>query len=469
MDGLWSSPDLAGLLRWAALNRDSLSLSTGWFRRPAQLRRTIAHRLRRNTKSQSRRNIAAHYDLGNDFYQTFLDETMTYSSAVFAAPDQSLADAQRNKYRRMADGAGLVRGQHVLEIGTGWGGFALYAAGELGCRVTTITISQEQHDLARERVRVAGLEHLVDVQLRDYRDIDGTYDAIVSIEMLEAVGAEYFETFFAVCDRRARPGGSAQPPVDHVPGRGLRAAAPRRELDPDVHLPGRPVPVAGRHRAVHARHALLVRSVTDIAADYVLTLRAWRTRFMDKLDDGSRPGLRRPVHPDVGVLPRPERGRVRHRDQPGPADRVREATRARGRRSRLIRGRCARLPSRDGSTARARHPDHRLDRHRRRDGGPVRGRGRLRLRRLALGRPRSCPRGTAGPCRGGGRVGRRRPGRCGRGRRRGPCRRPAVRAAGRRVRGGRRERPAVRRRADPRADARGLGSDASSSTSGARR
>ena len=157
MDGLWSSPDLAGLLRWAALNRESLALSTGWFRRPAQLRRTIAHRLRRNTKRQSRRNIAAHYDLGNDFYRTFLDETMTYSSAVFASPDQSLADAQRNKYRRMAEGAGLVRGQHVLEIGTGWGGFALYAAGELGCRVTSITISQEQHDLARERVRDAGL------------------------------------------------------------------------------------------------------------------------------------------------------------------------------------------------------------------------------------------------------------------------------------------------------------------------
>ena len=128
MDGLWSSPDLAGLLRWAALNRESLALSTGWIRRPAQIRRTVAHRLRRNTRRQSRRNIAAHYDLGNGFYRTFLDETMTYSSAVFAAPDQSLADAQRNKYRLMAEGAGLIRGQHVLEIGTGWGGFALYAA-----------------------------------------------------------------------------------------------------------------------------------------------------------------------------------------------------------------------------------------------------------------------------------------------------------------------------------------------------
>ena len=327
MDGLWSSPDLAGLLRWAALNRDSLSLSTGWFRRPAQLRRTIAHRLRRNTKRQSRRNIAAHYDLGNDFYRTFLDETMTYSSAVFAAPDQSLADAQRNKYRRMADGAGLVRGQHVLEIGTGWGGFALYAAGELGCRVTTITISQEQHDLARERVRVAGLEHLVDVQLCDYRDIDGTYDAIVSIEMLEAVGAEYFETFFEICDRALVPGGRLSLQSITFPDAALRAAAPRRELDPDVHLPGRPVPVAGRHRAVHPRH-VPPRPERD---RHRRRLRPDPAGLADAVHgqarDRSRPGLRRPVHPDVGVLPRPERGRVRHRDQPGPADRVREATR----------------------------------------------------------------------------------------------------------------------------------------------
>ena len=194
MDGLWSSPDLAALLRVAALNRDALALSTGWWRVPVQLRRTFAHRLRRNTRQQSRRNIAAHYDLGNDFYRLFLDETLTYSSAVFATPDQSLADAQRNKYRLVAQGAGLTRRDHVLEIGTGWGGFALYAAGEIGCRVTSITISREQYDLARERVREAGLDDLVDIQLRDYREITGTYDAIVSIEMLEAVGAEYFAT-----------------------------------------------------------------------------------------------------------------------------------------------------------------------------------------------------------------------------------------------------------------------------------
>ena len=129
MDGQWSSPDVAALLSLAALNRESLDLSRGPWHRLTQLPRTLLHRSRRNTVSGSRRNIAAHYDLGNDFYRLFLDETMTYSCAVFESPEQSLAEAQRNKYRLMAEGAGLRRGMHVLEIGSGWGGFAIYAAG----------------------------------------------------------------------------------------------------------------------------------------------------------------------------------------------------------------------------------------------------------------------------------------------------------------------------------------------------
>jgi cyclopropane-fatty-acyl-phospholipid synthase len=282
MDGMWSSPDLAGLLRWAALNRGSLALSMGWFRRPAQLRRTIAHRLRRNTKTRSRQNIAAHYDLGNDFYRTFLDETMTYSSAVFEAPDQALADAQRNKYRRMADGAGLVRGQHVLEIGTGWGGFALYAAGELGCRVTTVTISREQHDLACERVRAAGLEDLVDVQLRDYRDITGTYDAIVSIEMLEAVGAEYLERFFEICDGVLVPGGRLSLQSITFPDAAYERQLHGANWIQTYIFPGGLCPSLAVIERSTRETQLLIRSVTDIAADYVLTLRAWRTRFLER-------------------------------------------------------------------------------------------------------------------------------------------------------------------------------------------
>ena len=238
MDGLWSSPDLPALLRLGALNRSALALSAGWWRLPYKLARTVAHRARRNTVSQARRNIAAHYDLGNDFYRLFLDETMTYSSAVFETPDQSLADAQRNKYRVIAERAGLRRGQHVLEIGTGWGGFALYAAGELGCRVTTVTISRAQHDLALERVRAAGLADRVDVQLRDYREVEGRYDAIVSIEMLEAVGEEYLSTFFELCDRVLVTGGRLSLQSISFPDAMYEIAAARCELDPDLHLPG---------------------------------------------------------------------------------------------------------------------------------------------------------------------------------------------------------------------------------------
>jgi len=290
MDGLWSSPDLAALLRVAALNREALALSAGWWRVPLQLRRTIAHRLRRNTRRQSRRNIAAHYDLGNDFYRLFLDETMTYSSAVFASPDQSLADAQRNKYRLIAEGAGLTRGQHVLEIGTGWGGFALYAAGELGCRVTSITISQEQHDLARERVRAAGLQDLVDVRLRDYREISGTYDAIVSIEMLEAVGAEYFETFFRTCDAALAPGGRMSLQSITFPDAAYEAQRRGANWIQTYIFPGGLCPSLAVIERATRDTRLLIRGVTDIGPDYARTLRAWRTRFMDKIEGVRRMG-----------------------------------------------------------------------------------------------------------------------------------------------------------------------------------
>jgi cyclopropane-fatty-acyl-phospholipid synthase len=285
MDGLWSSPDLAALLRLAARNREALAMSAGWFRVPLQLRRTVAHRVRRNTRAGSRRNIAAHYDLGNDFYRLFLDETMTYSSAVFGSVGQSLADAQRAKYRIMAENAGLVRGQHVLEIGTGWGGFALYAAGELGCRVTTITISREQWALARERVRAAGLADLVDVQFRDYRDVEGAYDAIVSIEMLEAVGAEYFSTFFQVCDRVLRPGGRMSLQVITFPD-----AAYERQLEganwiQTYIFPGGLCPSLAVIERSTRETRLLITGVTDIASSYVRTLRAWRESFLSRIGE----------------------------------------------------------------------------------------------------------------------------------------------------------------------------------------
>jgi cyclopropane-fatty-acyl-phospholipid synthase len=285
MDGLWSSPDLPALLRLAARNREGLALSGGWFRVPAQLGKRIAHRARRNTRSGSRSNIAAHYDLGNDFYRLFLDETLTYSSAVFASADQSLADAQRNKYRQLASNANLQAGQHVLEIGTGWGGFALYAAGELGCRVTTITISNEQFELARERVRAAGLEHLVEVQLRDYRDVEGTYDAIVSIEMLEAVGAEYLATFFETCDRALRPGGRLSLQVITFPDAAYERQLRGANWIQTYIFPGGLCPSLAVIERATRDTRLLITGMTDIAADYVRTLVAWRSAFVGRLEE----------------------------------------------------------------------------------------------------------------------------------------------------------------------------------------
>jgi cyclopropane-fatty-acyl-phospholipid synthase len=285
MDGQWSSPDLAALLLLAALNRQELSLVDGWWRMPTQALRIVAHRLRRNTVRQARKNISSHYDLSNELYALFLDESMTYSSAVFASPSQSLVEAQRNKYARVADLAGVTEpGMRVLEIGSGWGSFAMYLARERGAQVTTITISEEQAKLARERIADAGLSERVSVELRDYRDVQGEFDAIVSIEMLEAVGHEYFPAFFETCDRVLRRGGriglqSITYPDARYDDQRRGANWIQKYIFPGGLLPS----LAVIERATH-RTSLLVTGVTDIGPHYAPTLRAWREKFMSNLD-----------------------------------------------------------------------------------------------------------------------------------------------------------------------------------------
>ncbi len=280
MDGRWSSPDLPALLKLAALNRDALDLASSWLQLPLRVPKLIAHRARRNTPGRSRANIRAHYDLGNDFYRLFLDETLTYSSAVFATPEQSLADAQRNKYRILAERASLQPGMHVLEIGTGWGGFALYAAGEVGCRVTTITISEAQHELATRRVREAGLDERVRVELRDYRSVSGTYDAIVSIEMLEAVGAEYFGVFFETCDRALRAGGKMSLQTITLPDVGYQPQRRGVNWIQTYIFPGGLLPsLAEVERSLHGTRLLLTAS-QDIAGHYARTLATWRRNLL---------------------------------------------------------------------------------------------------------------------------------------------------------------------------------------------
>ena len=285
MDGHWSSPDIVAALTLGALNRKLIGVTRGWLRVPASIPRVIARRARRNTKANARRNISAHYDLGNDFYRLFLDETLTYSSAVFESPEQSLAAAQRNKYRIIAERAGLAAGMRVLEIGTGWGGFALYAAGELGCHVTSITISKKQYELAAARVRDAGLSFEVEVQLRDYRDVAGTFDAVVSIEMLEAVGAEYFADYFGAVDRALVPGGRASiqsicfPDVAYEPQR-RGANWIQTYIFPGGLLPS----LSEIERSLYGTR-LLLTNTQDIASHYVRTLATWRERFLAQRDE----------------------------------------------------------------------------------------------------------------------------------------------------------------------------------------
>ena len=206
VDGDWSSPDLVGLSRLFLANEAELA-PPSVLGAIGRFRDRITHLLRSNTRVQARRNIHAHYDLSNELYALFLDPSMTYSSALFDRPDLDLEAAQRRKYQRLAEWAGLRPGQHVLEIGCGWGGFAEFAAGELGCRVTGITLSEEQAIFARDRMLEAGLDDRVQIRVVDYRDVDATFDAVVSIEMLEAVGHRFLDGFFATVDRVLRPGG----------------------------------------------------------------------------------------------------------------------------------------------------------------------------------------------------------------------------------------------------------------------
>ncbi|MBV9590159.1 MAG: class I SAM-dependent methyltransferase, partial [Hyphomicrobiales bacterium] len=208
LQGEWESPHLETLIELMSVNRRVLDeIMPGRFaQRMLQL---LAHMLHRNTRSGARQNIRAHYDLGNVFYQTWLDQTMTYSSAVFAPGDNDLAAAQERKYRLLAERAGVRPGESVLEIGCGWGGFAEFAARELGCKVTGLTISKEQFEFATERMQKAGLADRVTIALRDYRDERGTFDRIVSIEMFEAVGEGFWPGFFRQMRERLRPGGTA--------------------------------------------------------------------------------------------------------------------------------------------------------------------------------------------------------------------------------------------------------------------
>lgn len=281
VSGSWSTHDLTSVVRILARNREVLEgLETGLARlvRPA---RWLLHSLRRNTRSGSRRNIAAHYDLSNEFFSLFLDETMTYSCGIFERPDSSLTDASLEKYDRICRKLDIQPDDHVLEIGTGWGGFALHAAIKYGCRVTTCTISREQHKIATSRVESAGLSDRVSVVLSDYRDLEGSFDKLVSIEMIEAVGHHYFKTFFEVCSRLLEPHGKAAIQAITIQDRFYEQA--RREVDfiKKYIFPGSCMTAVSVLAEAARDTDLRMVHLEDITPHYAQTLNRWRENFLE--------------------------------------------------------------------------------------------------------------------------------------------------------------------------------------------
>lgn len=290
MDGWWETPDL---LAFMDLVHDDTSEMYEGFAGQALVQ--FYERLRfwwqSNSKRQARKNISYHYDLGNDFYKLWLDETMTYSSALFETGQESLEKAQIQKYAAMVDQMGAEPGDHVLEIGCGWGGFAEYAAKERGLKVTCLTISQEQFDFAVDRIEKAGLSDLVDFKLQDYRDEKGTYDGIASIEMFEAVGQKYWGTYFDTVRERLKPGRKATIQVITVEDKRFETYAKRPDFIQKYIFPGGMLPSPEKLRETVEASGLNLAKSIEFGESYSQTLRRWHDVFCDKWSTISEMGF----------------------------------------------------------------------------------------------------------------------------------------------------------------------------------
>jgi cyclopropane-fatty-acyl-phospholipid synthase len=284
-EGWFDCSDLAELARLAALNMPALDRWRRGIRPFVAGPQSLLSWCARNTPKRSRRRIAAHYDIGNDFFSLMLDETMTYSCAIFESPEASLHQAQIAKLDRICRKLELTPRDHVLEIGTGWGAFAIHAASQYGCRVTTTTISGEQHRLALERIRAAGLEDRITVLLEDYRDLEGRFDKLVSIEMIEAVGWQYFDTFFERCASLLAPDGAMLLQAITIDERAYDVEKAKRSFANTHVFPGGCLPslsvISGSVARVTDMRPI---ALEDITSHYVRTLRCWRENFLAQLE-----------------------------------------------------------------------------------------------------------------------------------------------------------------------------------------
>ena len=281
MEGKWDSHQLTQLLQILALNSKVMGRLESGFRLSSRPFELLRHWMRRNHRQQARENIAAHYDLGNTFYASFLDKELLYSSALFTAKEQSLDDAQQVKMARLCEQLALTSEDHLLEIGTGWGAMAEYAARHYGCRVTTTTLSREQYLWATDRVARAGLQNQVQVLLCDYRDLTGKYDKLVSIEMIEAVGKRYLPAFFKTCQDRLRPGGKMAIQAITIQDQRYRDYSKSVDFIQRYIFPGGFLPSVTVMNALMTKHTdFVVRNLFDMGPDYAQTLVHWRQRFI---------------------------------------------------------------------------------------------------------------------------------------------------------------------------------------------
>jgi cyclopropane-fatty-acyl-phospholipid synthase len=290
MDGDWSSPDLQVFLDMIQAGNEGVYdgfPGMGLVRAYERLR----FWLQSNSKAQARKNIAHHYDLGNDFYGLWLDDSMTYSSALFRTGQESLELAQQQKYASMVDQMGAQPGDHVLEIGCGWGGFAEYAARDRGLRVTGLTISQAQHDFAVARMRRLGLADQVEIKLQDYRDERGIYDGIASIEMFEAVGQKYWPAYFATVRDRLKPGRNATLQIITIADNRFEIYRKQVDFIQKYIFPGGMLPSPTALRAEIARAGLRLKGSVEFGQSYSLTLRRWHETFNARWADVSALGF----------------------------------------------------------------------------------------------------------------------------------------------------------------------------------
>ncbi|EDY85969.1 cyclopropane-fatty-acyl-phospholipid synthase [gamma proteobacterium HTCC5015] len=285
MEGQWDCDDLVALVRLLVRNRELLDGMEGGFAAIGGALLKLWHEFRRNTRKGSRDNIAAHYDLGNDLFELFLDrDWMMYSSALYNSPDETLEQAQFNKLKRLCDKLQLNDSDHLLEVGTGWGGCAVFAAQHYGCRVTTTTISKEQHKLAVERVKAAGLEDKVEVLLKDYRDLDGRYDKLISIEMVEAVGHHFLDEYFEQCRARLKPDGLAVIQAITIEDHRYQQALNSVDFIKRYIFPGSFIPCVSVLTQSAAQAQLRLVNLEDLGDSYATTLNHWRQRFVAELE-----------------------------------------------------------------------------------------------------------------------------------------------------------------------------------------